>query len=428
MSFPPPFGGNDPFGGGNNPMEHLLGDLLKLMSTKDPVQWDLARQLAHSVSTDGQEETNVDPLERIRLEELARVADLHVSDVTGLSTSTTGGLLSVAALSRSEWAARALDAWRPLLELLASSLSRPPQGDGAALANLAELGGTGFAELMGSLSQVMGPTLLGLQVGSALGHLARRAMGNYVLPIPWPSSDVLALVPSNITSFAADWSLPPDDVRLWVCLSELAHHAVLGTPHLRVRMEELLSAYVGGFRPNTTALDEMLAGLDPTDPSSIQAAMGDPSALLGERATPEQRVAADQLEAIVLAIEGYVDHIMDQVGARLIQTYPSLTEALRRQRVDGDAGEAMVGQMLGLELSQASYDRGAAFVRGVVERAGPASLAHLWEQASNLPTPAEIGAPGLWLARISLPGEPEPAPGETEPEPGSHTEGPQSES
>lgn len=408
MSSPPPFGGGNPFGGGGNPLEHLLGDLLKLMSTNAPVQWDVARQLAHAVATDGQDEANVEPLERIRLEELARVADLHVSDVTGLPTSTTGGLLGVLAVSRSEWASRALDAWRPLLELLAGSLNRPGTDD-SALANLNELGGQGFAELMGSLSQVMGPTLLGLQVGSALGHLARRAMGSYVLPIPWPRSDTLVLVPSNIGGFAADWSLPVDDVRLWVCLSELAHHAVLGTPHVRARMNELLTAYVGGFRPNTSALDEMLAGLDPTDPSSIQAAMGDPSALLGERATPEQRAVAEQLEAIVVALEGYVDHVMDQVGTHLIQTYPSLTEALRRQRVDSDAGEAMVGQLLGLELTQARFDRGTAFVQGVVERAGSAGLGRLWEAASTLPTPAEIEAPGLWLARISLPDEPRDA-------------------
>lgn len=373
------------------------------MSTSAPVQWDVARQLAHAVATDNQVEANVEPLERIRLEELARVADLHISDATGLSTSTTGGLVSVVAVSRSEWASRALDAWRPLLDLLAGSLGRPPTGDNPALANLSELGGTGFAELMGSLSEVMGPTLLGLQVGSALGHLARRAMGQYVLPIPWPSSDSLALVPSNIASFAADWSLPADDVRLWVCLSEMAHHAVLGRPHVRLRMEELLRAYVGGFKPNTSALEELLSGMDPTDPSSIQTAMGDPSALLGERETPEQQVVADQLEAIVVALEGYVDHIMDQVGSRLIHTYPSLTEALRRQRVDSDAGEAMVGQLLGLELSQPRFDRGTAFVRGVVERSDAASLGRLWESAASLPTPAEIDAPGLWLARISLP-------------------------
>ena len=40
---------------------------------------------------------------------------------------------------------------------------------------------------------------------------------------------------------------------------------------------------------------------------------------------------------------------------------------------------------------------------GVVERAGEDGLARLWEAERTLPTPAEIDAPGLWLARIELP-------------------------
>ncbi len=400
MSGPSPFGGF----GGNNPLEYLLGDLLKLMSTNAPVQWDLARQLAHTVASDGQPEPNVDPIERIRLEELARVAELHVSDATGLNTSTTGGLVSISALSRSEWAWHTLDAWRPLFETLAKAIH--PASPDAPPPTVEDH--PGFAQLMGSLGQVMGPTLLGLQVGSALGHLARRAMGPYVLPIPRPRSDELGLVASNISSFANDWSLPVDDVRLWVCLSELTHHSVLGRPHVRRRLEELLSAYVGGFRPDTAALEELLRGLDPTDPAAIQAAMGDPAALLGERATPEQTLVAGQIEALVVVLEGYADHVTDLVGSRLIASYGSLAEAMRRQRVDRDPGEAMIEQLVGMDMGQDRFDQGTVFVRGVIDRAGPDALARLWESSTTLPTPAEVGAPGLWLARIDLPTRPGP--------------------
>jgi uncharacterized protein (DUF2342 family) len=120
---------SSPFGGGN-PLEHLLGDLIKLISNAGPVQWDLARQLAHAVATDGQPELNVEPVDRIRLEELIRVADLHVSNLTGLPTSTTGHLVTVRPVTRSEWAWRALEAWRPLIESLATSITRPPGAQG----------------------------------------------------------------------------------------------------------------------------------------------------------------------------------------------------------------------------------------------------------------------------------------------------------
>jgi len=41
----------------------------------------------------------------------------------------------------------------------------------------------------------------------------------------------------------------------------------------------------------------------------------------------------------------------------------------------------------------------------VVERAGGDGLVRLWESERTFPTPAEITAPGLWLARIDLPDE-----------------------
>jgi uncharacterized protein (DUF2342 family) len=37
-----------------------------------------------------------------------------------------------------------------------------------------------------------------------------------------------------------------------------------------------------------------------------------------------------------------------------------------------------------------------------LERAGEGELSRLWESPAGLPTPAEIDAPGLWLARIDL--------------------------
>ena len=40
------------------------------------------------------------------------------------------------------------------------------------------------------------------------------------------------------------------------------------------------------------------------------------------------------------------------------------------------------------------------------DRAGEDGLRRLWLSPVELPTPAEVDAPGLWLERIDLPGEP----------------------
>jgi len=84
-------------GGGDNPFEGLpmFRDLARLFAGQGPINWDIARQIAVWTAAEGEAEGNVDPMERIRFEELLRVADLHVTNATGLSTTLGGGLLSV---------------------------------------------------------------------------------------------------------------------------------------------------------------------------------------------------------------------------------------------------------------------------------------------------------------------------------------------
>ena len=387
-----------PFGTGG-PLEDLLRNLARLLTSQGPVNWEIARQLAQWTATGGESEDNPDPIARVRLEELLRVADLHVSDTTGLSTSATGGLLTARAVTRSEWALRTLDAWRALLERLASSLGRGPEPDEPSDLSPQDP----MAKLLGNLPQVVGPLLFGMQAGSMVGHLGSRAMGQYDMPVPRPPSDELLLVPATIDGFAHDWSLAPDDVRLWVCLHEVAHHAVLSRPHVRARLDELMLSYVGSFQSDTGAFEDRLGSFDPTDLASLQETFSDPELLFGDLESPAQRALTVPLQALLSAVVGYVDHVMDTVGRRIIGSYGPLTEALRRRRLEDGEGARFVARLLGVELTAASYERGASFVRGVVERAGEEGLARLWHSARELPTPAELDAPGLWLARIDLP-------------------------
>ena len=385
--------------GGGGPLEDLLRNLARLLTSQGPLNLEIARQLAQWTAAEGEPEDNPDPLARVQLEELLRVADLHVSEATGLATTATGGLLSVAAVTRSDWALRTLEAWRPLLERLASSLGQP-----SSPADISELPSDDpMAKLLGNLPQAVAPLLLGMQAGSMVGHLAIRAMGQYDLPVPRSPSDELLFVPTTIDRFATDWSLPVNDVRLWVCLHEITHHAVLSRPHVRARLEELLTAYAGSFEPNGSALEDRLGGFDPTDLAALQETFSNPEVLLGELETTAQRELKVPLQALLAAIAGYVDHVMDVVGRRIIGAYGPLTEALRRRRLSEDEGTRFVGRLLGIELDGRVYERGAAFVRGVLERAGDDALSRLWHSERELPTPAEINAPGLWLARIDLP-------------------------
>ena len=373
----------------------MFGDLARLFSRQGPVNWDVARQTAMWLATDGQPQPNVDPLERIRLEELVRVADLQVSAATGLTTSIAGGILSILPVSRSDWALHSLEQYRPFLERLATSLSTAGDDDDDAA--------DAATQLLGDLGKMLGPVLLGMQSGFMLGHLSRRALGQYDLPLPRRPADQLLIVPANLDAFAEEWSLAGDDLRLWVCLQDVTLHAVLGRPHVRSRLENLINEYVSRFEVDPEALEMSLGNLDPTDAAGLQAVLGNPETLLGAMRSPGQQETLSRIETLTSVISGFVDHVMDTTGRGLIGSYGQITEALRRRRVEATDGERFAARLVGLELGRGQYERGAAFVRGVVERAGTEGLARLWVTERELPTAAEVDAPGLWLARIDLP-------------------------
>jgi putative hydrolase len=374
-----------------------------MLQSQGPGGWDTARQFAVQIATGGEPEDNPDPMDRLALQELSRVAELHVGNATGLDVAQTGRPLSVVPVTRAEWARRTIDAWRPLLETLSASLTGPA----AAQADAVDLDDENdpSAAMLSGLFSMLGPVMLGLQAGSMVGHLATRSLGQYDLPIPRPASDELIVVARNIAAFGDEWSLPVEDLRLWICLSEVATHAVVGVPHVRERLWALLTQHASSFSIDTSALEAQLETIDPTDPEALQIALGDPDALLGTIQSEARRALLPDLSALVAVVVGYVDHVMDSVGGSLIGSYGMLTEALHRRRVEAAAGERFVDNLLGLELGREQYDRGTAFVTGVLERGGEDALARLWDSERELPTPPEVDAPGLWLARIDLPAE-----------------------
>ncbi len=395
--------------GDSNPFEGMpfFGDMMRMLSGQGPVQWDGARQLALSIATEGQSEPNIDPLARIRYEQLARVADLQVADATGLSTSTTGRVVAITPVTRTQWVLDTLDVYRPLVEAIAAALktstdSNPPDPTDLPT-SFSDPTEAWFGQIMGLLS----PMLLGMTAGSLVGHLATSSFGSFDLPVPRPPSDDIAVIATNIDRFGTDWSMDEDDLQLWVCVHQITSHSILGMPHVRSELNRLLLDYAGAFEFDPDSITSRFADLDldmtSGDPmASFQNLMSDPDVILGAVRTDRQHDIQVRLHTLVAVITGYVDHIMDTVGTRLIGSYPQVTEAMRRERVEASASDRFVTRLLGLDLTQDLYDRGRQFVDGVLERAGTDGLERLWSAAEVLPTPNELDAPGLWLARIDL--------------------------
>jgi putative hydrolase len=254
--------------------------------------------------------------------------------------------------------------------------------------------------MMSQMFTALSPMLVSTSAGSMLGHLGQRALGQYDLPIPRTGDEVL-VVASSIDAAAEEWGVPVDELRLWVLLHELTAHAVLSVPHVRARLEALLLDFASAFRPNTEAIDEKFGSI--TDLNQLQElseTMSDPDVVLSLLRSPTHDLLVPQLDALVAAVLGFVDHTVATMARGLIASHDTIRNRFRQRWIDVAPADRFMERLLGLEIDGSTLGRGDRFIAGIVERAGDEGLRRLWADELDLPTAAEVDAPGLWLARI----------------------------
>lgn len=394
-----------PFGGGG----FDLSQIMRMLQSQGPINWDVAREIASWVAVEGGSERPVDPAAHEQLSELTRAAQTHVVAETDLTGTYTASLRT---LGPQGWAALHLDALRPVLEALATTLGKVMREAGPTPGEL-EPGEPGAAgargpspfgpEMLGGMMQMLAPALLGMQAGSMIGYLAQHALGRYDLPLPTSDEPSLCFVVQNIDAFEEAWSLDRADLRFYVAVHEVVHAAERSVPWVRERLVRLSTEYVSAYEVDPSALEDRFGSIDPADPSTLGSIAEDPDALLGAMHSPRQDEPRRQLQLLTAVLEGYADSVLERVGEKLVPSFRQIHEAMDRHRVERGEAEVFIEGLLGLKLERHHYERGAAFCHGVIERAGPEGLNRLWESERMLPTPAELDAPGLWLARIELP-------------------------
>jgi uncharacterized protein (DUF2342 family) len=192
---------------------------------------------------------------------------------------------------------------------------------------------------------------------------------------------------------------------MWVLIHELTSHAVLNTAAVEDGITDLVRRHVSLFKPDSNAVMDALSGLDATSSDAlehIQKVFSDPTLILGAVRSTAQEELAPLLDAHVAAVLAYIDHIVDHASHRVLGSGHTIAEAVRRRRLDAGKDAVFVERLLGLHLTRQQLERGAEFIRGVIERGGEQALAQLIQKVGNLPTPSELEAPGLWLARLEI--------------------------
>jgi putative hydrolase len=397
-----------PFGGGFD-----FTQLMRMLQSQGPVNFDIARQVAGVIATSDPDtgQPGTEPAiardATTEYEQLLRAAQTAVADTTGIAAALS---ISARTVDRHGWSLATIDGLAPVLEALAGALGSTPEGMGAALGDDADptaaMAGNEEA-LFGFLMQNLLPVLLGVWSGWMIGQLSHQALGQYDLPLPLEAQPTLLFVARNVDDFASAWELPADELRYALVLRETVHGAERSVAWVREHLVTLARDYVGAYEMKPDALEEALGGLDFSDPESMQSmgGFGDAGALLGAMRSDRQAPMLEELQRFVSVLEGYADVVVETIGTRMIGAHERIDEALRRHRLERGDAASFVDRLLGLELERRHYEEGAAFCRGVIERAGLDGLNRLWEGPQKVPTRAELEAPGLWLARIDLPAD-----------------------
>jgi putative hydrolase len=235
-----------------------------------------------------------------------------------------------------------------------------------------------------------------------VGQLAQGLLSEHDLLLPIADPPRPALIVPNLEAFHTAWSIPADDLRFYLALGEGVRSRLVARPWVRERLVRLASEYVSSFRVDTAALESQLGSIDLSDPSSFEGAMLDPDAMLGAMQSPEQMAVLERFQLTTAVLETYADTVVERLAEPMIKSLPTIREAMHRHRVERSEADRFIQRLLGLDPSRRLHDQAAAFCRGVEERVGTAALDRLLESESMLPTPAELEAPGLWLARIEL--------------------------
>ena len=222
-----------------------------------------------------------------------------------------------------------------------------------------------------------------------------------------PDADELLLVVPNLDAFADEWSLPrgrPPAVDLRA--RGRAPRGARRAPRAGRDGRPPARSTSSSFRNDPGALEDRIGEIDLADPAALaklQEVIGSPDVILGAITSPEQDALRPQLEALVAVVVGVVDHVRRRRRRRAHRRLPDAHRGAAPPAGRGGRGRPLRRAAV-RPRAQPGHLRPGQHLRGRRARAGrrgrPAPP--LGAAPSMLPTPAEVDAPGLWLARIDL--------------------------
>jgi coenzyme F420 biosynthesis associated uncharacterized protein len=249
----------------------------------------------------------------------------------------------------------------------------------------------------------VGRRIAGVEVGSLLGYLAQRVLGQYDLLVPdsegGVDTDAVYYVGPNILGLEKRFAFRPLEFRRWIAIHEVTHRAQFtGVPWMKDYFLSLVEGSLSIVDPDPTVLlraigriaDALRDGRNPLDEGGIVALF----------ASPEQQVILGRVQALMSLLEGHGNYVMNELGARHVQGAERMARVLHQRRQQNGLG-GQLQKLLGIEMKMRQYEVGERFVRGVEQIAGISALDAAWREPTSLPTVEELDDPSAWLTRVA---------------------------
>lgn len=238
--------------------------------------------------------------------------------------------------------------------------------------------------------------VVGVQLGTLLGLLSTRVLGQFVLPLAGPGGGQLVVVGPNVLELGERSPDVADDLRRTVLLHEVAHRLQFdGVPWLGQHLRGLVSEYLEHSPTDPASILRITRRL----PGAVVEALrgGGMEPIMQALLTAAQVTTLDRAQALMSLLEGHGNATMHLATDEVVADPAGVEEALGQRR--DDLAGRILRQVAGLERKHRQYAEGEAFVRHVVDAAGVPRLNRAFEDPDHLPTPEEIAEPAAWLAR-----------------------------
>lgn len=342
------------------------------------INWDMARDAARRAAA-GQD-PSVTPKQQTEVDEALRLAEMWLDPFTDLAATAIMGR----AWSRAEWVEETMGTWRRLTEPVANSIA-------FAISNaLNEQLPEEMKSMMGgaaSMMQNMGGALFGMQLGQAVGALAKEVVGSTDIGVPLADLQ-MALLPANVKAFGEGLEVPEQEIRLFLALREAAHARLfVQVPWLRGHLLGTIESYARGIHIDMSRIEDLAHNLDPSNPEAMQSALSE--GVFMPARTPEQEAALQKLETALALVEGWVDEVSFAAAANL-PSAAAIRETIRRRRATGGPAEHAFGSLVGLELRPRRLREASALWASLKDKRGIAGRDAIWAHPDLLPTAADL--------------------------------------